>query len=82
MIELSIDPKFLIQNKIFQFVLVYIFALQLIASQNKEEPSIFKNIIFRIITNTIVFLVLDYSLITSITFSLILTTVFFGLTEK
>jgi len=82
MIELSIDPKFLIQNKIFQFVLVYIFALQLIASQNKEEPSIFKNIIFRIITNTLVFLILDYSVVTSVTFSLILTTFFFGLTEK
>ena len=82
MIELSIDPKFIIQNKIFQFVLVYIFALQLIASQTKDEPSIFKNIIFRIITNTIVFLILDYSLITSLTFSLILTTFFFGLIEK
>jgi TATA-box binding protein (TBP) (component of TFIID and TFIIIB) len=82
MIELSIDPKFIIQNKIFQFVLAYIFALQIIASQTKDEPSIFKNIIFRIIINTIVFLILDYSLITSLTFSLILTTFFFGLVEK
>lgn len=82
MIELSIDPKFIIQNKIFQFVLAYTIVLQVIASQTKEEPSIFKNIIFRIITNTIVFLILDYSLITSVTFSLILTTLLFALTEK
>lgn len=81
MIELSIDPKFIIQNNVFKFLLAYTFALQLISSQSKEQ-SVFKNIVFRIITNTIVFLILDYSLITSISFSLIFTTFFFGLIEK
>lgn len=82
MIELSIDPKLIIQNNIFKFVLAYVVVLQVLASQTKSDPTIFKNIIFRIITNTIVFLILDYSIITSIAFSLVLTTFFFGLTEK
>lgn len=77
----TLDPIAIIHTTIFKFVLVYVFALQITASQSKDQ-TMFKNIIFRIVTNFIIFIILGFGSLESIALSLIVTSTAFFVAEK
>lgn len=78
---ISIDPMEIIKTTLFKVILAYVVVLQIVASQQNDK-SIFKNIIFRLFTNFIVLLVLEFSLIEATMYSLIITSLMFFVAEK
>lgn len=78
---ISIDPIAIIHTTIFKFILVYVFALQITASQSKDQ-TIFKNIFFRLVTNFIIFIILGFDVLESSALSLIVTGTAFFVVEK
>lgn len=81
MVEIKFDPQTILKSNIFRFLLIYIFILEIVSSQ-KNENNLYKNIFVRLVTNVLVFYILDYSIVQSIALSLIITTLFFILAEK
>lgn len=81
MVQINFDPQIILKNNIFRFLLIYIFILEIVSSQNKES-NLYKNIFVRLLTNVLVFYILDFSVIQSVALSLILTTTFFILSEE
>lgn len=81
MLQLDFDPQTILKSNLFRFVLIYIFILEIVSSQNKEN-NIYKNIFVRLLTNILVLYILDFSIIQSISLSLLITTTFFILSEK
>lgn len=81
MVQLNFDPQSILKSNVFRFVLIYIFILEIVSSQNKES-NLYKNIFVRLLTNVLVLYILDFSIIQSIALSLVITTIFFITAEK
>jgi hypothetical protein len=80
-IKVNFDPKIIMDSVIYKYVLLYVFVLQIIASQTKED-SIYKNIILRLVVNFLVITQLGLPLLEGLLSSLILTTILFMAAEK
>jgi hypothetical protein len=78
---ISIEPMIIMHTMLFKFILAYVFGLELISSQSKDQ-SIFKNIFLRIFTNFIIFVLLGFDMMVSAMYSLVFTTLFFIIAEK
>ena len=61
MVQINFDPQIILKNNIFRFLLIYIFILEIVSSQNKES-NLYKNIFVRLLTNVLVFYILDFFL--------------------
>lgn len=81
MMQLNFDPQSILKSNVFSFILIYIFILEIVSSQNKES-NLYKNIFVRLLTNVLALYILDFSIIQSIALSLVVTTIFFVTSEK
>lgn len=81
MVDVSINPKAIINSGLFKFICFYILVSQISASQSKED-SIYKNIFLQIAIFALVFYILEYDILSSIGMAILFSTVVFLVNEK
>jgi hypothetical protein len=75
--EIKINIQDLTQNIIFKLIVAYLFILETIKSQDTLSKSIYKNIFVRLLTNILLFYILDFNMLSSLLCGLVFTTTTF-----
>lgn len=80
-VSFHLDIEKILQSKLYKFVVCYLFILTVIASRQKE-PSIYKNILFRLAVNILVFhTFLEISILETFAYAMATTILSFVFTE-